>query len=213
MGAIERHGHADVVETSIRSVEEISSSPSPSPRRRWPWLIVLVALAAGVAAVLGVGFGRNPRVVESVLLDRPAPPLTGRTLDGGAFDLADHRGEVVVLNVWASWCTVCREEHADLEAAARRLAPYPVQFVGLNTQDKLEDARKFIEEMGGSSYPNVRDSDGRKGLDWGIFGVPETFIVDQRGRVRAKAVGAVTEEWLVSSVGGLLAEERAGRSR
>ncbi|MDP8931144.1 MAG: redoxin domain-containing protein [Actinomycetota bacterium] len=180
-------------------------------RRRWLWLSLLLAVAVGAAAVLGVGFGRDPSLVESVLLDRPAPPLAGRTLEGGVFDLDDHGGQVVVVNVWASWCTVCREEHPELEVAARRLAPHGVRFVGLNTQDSVEDARAFLEEMGGSSYPSVRDPDGRKALDWGVFGVPETFLVDQRGRVRAKTVGAVTQEWLVGSAARLLAEDTAGR--
>ncbi len=183
------------------------AEPDGGRRRRWPWLSLLLAVAIGAAAVLSVGFGRDPSVVESVLLDRPAPPLAGQTLEAGFFDLDDHRGEVVVVNVWASWCTVCKEEHPDLEAAARRLAPHGVQFVGLNTQDTVEDARAFLEEMGGSSYPNVRDPDGRKALDWGVFGVPETFLVDQRGRVRAKTVGAITEEWLVGSAARLLAED------
>ena len=205
--------HADALEQPGSPADETSPSPPPSRRsRRWPWLVILMLVAAGLAAVLAVGFGRNPRVVESVLLDRPAPPLAGPTLDGGTFDLADHRGKVVVVNVWASWCTVCREEHPDLEAAARRLAAHPVQFVGLNTQDKHDDAREFLEDMGGSSYPSVQDPDGRKGLDWGIFGVPETFVVDQRGRVRAKAVGAVTEQWLIANVGALVAERETRRS-
>lgn len=75
--------------------------------------------------------------MPSVLLDEPAPELTGPTLGGGTFDIADHRGEVVVVNVWACWCTVCREEHPELEAAAARLEPLGVQFVGLNTQDTI----------------------------------------------------------------------------
>lgn len=180
---------------------------SPGRRRRWLWLGVLLAVAVGAAVVLGVGFGRDPTVVESVLLDEPAPPLSGRTLGGGSFDLAGQRGGIVVVNVWASWCTVCKEEHPELEAAARRLAPHGVQFVGLNTLDTVEDAGVFLEEMGGSSYPSVRDPNGRKAVDWGVFGVPETFLVDQRGRVRAKIVGAVTEEWLVDGAARLLAED------
>lgn len=182
-----------------------TQEPHPGRRRRGLWLGALLVAAVGVAAILGVGFGRDPRIVESVLLDEPAPPLSGRTLGGGSFDLDAHLDQVVVVNVWASWCTVCKEEHPELEAAARRLASHGVQFVGLNTQDTVEDARAFLQEMGGSSFPSVRDPNGRKALDWGVFGVPETFLVDQRGHVRAKIVGAVTEEWLVARAVQLLA--------
>ncbi len=171
-----------------------------TPRRRWPWLAALLLVATFVAWVLSVGFGRDPTVVPSVLMDRPAPPLAGPTLEGPPFDLATHRGQVVVVNVWASWCTACKEEHLELEAAARRLSPHGVQFVGINTQDTVEAARAFLDEMGGSSYPSVLDPDGRKAVDWGVFGVPETFIVDPDGTVRAKAVGAVNEEWVVRTV-------------
>lgn len=171
---------------------------SPGRRRRWLWLGVLLAVAVGAAVVLGVGFGRDPRVVESVLLDEPAPPLSGRTLGDGSFDLAGQRGEIVVVNVWASWCTVCKEEHPELEAAARRLAPHGVQFVGLNTLDTVEDARAFLEEMGGSSYPSVRDPNGRKAVDWGgvrgardVLGGPARAGAgqDRRSRHRGMAGG------------------------
>lgn len=157
--------------------------------------------------VLGVGFGRDPAVVESVHLDKPAPPLKGATLDGGQFDLADHQGQVRVVNVWASWCTACREEHPELIAAARRLAPNDVQFAGINFQDRRSDALAMLEEMGDNPYPSVVDRNGRIAIDWGVFGVPETFIVDQDGRVRAKAVGAVTEKWIVATVALLLNEQ------
>ena len=170
------------------------------PRRRWPWLAALIVVVTVVASVLSVGFGRDPTVVQSVFLDRAAPVLTGRTLDGPPFDLSEHRGNVAVVNVWASWCTACKEEHPELEAAAQRLSPQGVQFVGINTQDTDEAARDFLDEMGGSSYPSVLDPDGRKSVDWGVFGVPETFIVDADGNVRAKAVGAVNQEWLVRTV-------------
>ena len=184
-------------------VEDIGAAPaadgSALPRRRWPWLAVLLLVAAAVAAVLSIGFGRDPTVVQTVFLDRAAPALAGPTLDGPPFDIADHRGKVVVVNVWASWCTACKKEHPELEAAAQRLSGPDVQFVGINTQDTLPDARAFMEEMGESSYPSVRDPDGRKAVDWGIFGVPETFIIDPQGTVRAKAVGAVNEEWVVQT--------------
>jgi cytochrome c biogenesis protein CcmG/thiol:disulfide interchange protein DsbE len=186
--------------------DDVGARPRRSSRRRWLWLVLLVVVAAGVAAAGTVGFGRDPRVVQSVLLDKPAPPLVGATLDGGAFDLADHRAQLVVVNVWASWCTACKKEHPELEAAAQRLADSGVQFVGINTQDTVPAAQRFLEDMGGSSYPSVLDPDGRKSLDWGVFGVPETFFVDASGRVRVKAVGAVNEDFLLATAAGLLAE-------
>lgn len=129
--------------------------------------------------------------------------LSGRTLAGGNFDLDDYRGKVVVVNVWASWCTACEQEHPELEAAARLLVPDGVQFVGLNTQDTDAAARRFLSGMGGSSYPSVRDPAARKAVDR----VPERFPVDGRGYVRAKAVGAVTRRWLIDNAARLLAED------
>ena len=167
-------------------------------------LLVLMAFGVGATAVLAVGFGRDPSIVPSELIDEPAPALAGPTLEGGRVDLREHAGKVVVVNVWASWCTVCREEHPELEAAAAQLAPSAVRFVGINTQDTIDDAKRFLQEMGGSSYPSVLDPDGRKAVDWGVFGVPETFLIDQRGHVRAKIVGKVTREWLVSGARLLL---------
>lgn len=169
----------------------------------------VVALAGLLVVVLSAGFGRDPRIVPSVHMDRPAPPLAGETLEGGSFDRTDHSGEVVVVNFWASWCTACKREHPELVAAATRLGPYPVQFVGVDFQDTVVDARAMLAEMGAFPYPSVLDPRGAVGVDWGIFGVPETFVVDPRGRVRAKATGAVTEEWLLDVVGMLLAEDTA----
>ncbi|MGH3665573.1 MAG: TlpA family protein disulfide reductase [Egibacteraceae bacterium] len=166
----------------------------------------VVAVAGLLTVVLSAGFGRDPRIVPSVHMDRPAPPLAGETLEGGRFDRADHAGKVVVVNFWASWCTACKREHPDLVAAATRLRPFPVQFVGVNSQDTVEDARAVLAEMGAYPYPSVVDPRGTAGVDWGIFGVPETFVVDPRGRVRAKVTGAVTEDWLLV-VGMLLAED------
>ena len=176
----------------------------PRGRRRWPWLLGLVVVAIGVFAVLSTGFGRDPTVVESVLLNEPAPPLHGPTLDGGDFDLAEHRGQVVVVNVWASWCVPCRREYPLLEQAAVRLAPYDVQFVGINTQDTPEDAQAFLDELGGSGYPSVLDPAGRWAVEWGTFGVPETFVVDQDGRLREKRIGELTPGWIVQAVAPLL---------
>jgi cytochrome c biogenesis protein CcmG/thiol:disulfide interchange protein DsbE len=163
-------------------------------------------VAVAVTAVFSAGFGRDPTVVESVLLDRPAPSLSGPTLDGGAFDLGDHRGEVVLVNVWASWCVPCRREYPVLEQAARDLSPSGVQFVGINTQDTAEDANAFLDEMGGANYPSVLDPEGRLAVEWGTFGIPETFVIDRSGRLRSKVIGEVSTDWIMRTVLPLLDE-------
>ncbi|MDP8971266.1 MAG: redoxin domain-containing protein [Actinomycetota bacterium] len=184
---------------------ERPQAPSASPpRRRWPWLALVAAAGVAVTAVLGTGFGRDPSVVDSVLLDKPAPPLAGPTLDGGSFDLADHRGRVVVVNVWASWCDPCRREYPLLEQAARELGPRGVQIVGIDTQDTVEDAKAFLEQMGGENFPNVLDPDSRVALEWGVFGVPETFVVDRNGWLRAKHIGELSPGWIEAAVLPLL---------
>ena len=128
----------------------VPAPPDRRGRRHWLWLCAVLTITTATAAVLAAVSDSDSEPVEVILLDEPAPALNGDTLDGPPFSLADHRGEVVVVNVWASWCTVCKEEHPDLEAAARKLAPGGVQFVGLDTMDTVEDARTFLKAMGGS---------------------------------------------------------------
>ncbi len=184
-------------------VREDGAPPRRSPRRGLG-LTVVLTIGALLAVVLGTGLGRNPRVVDSVLVDGPAPPLAGATLDGDNFDLADHRGEVVLVNVWASWCVPCRREYPLLQQAQRELGPLGVQLVGINTQDSDEEARAFLDGLGGENYPSVLDPDGRLAVEWGIFGVPETFVVDQDGRLVARHVGELSGEWLTTNVLPLL---------
>lgn len=191
---------------------ETTTAPQPvaaddavtSRRRRWPWFLLVVAFAVTGAVVLGNGFGRDPTVVDTVLMDQRAPALTGPTLEGGSFDIAEHEGQIVVVNVWASWCGPCRREHPVLQEAARQLMPLGVAFVGINTQDRPDDARAFLDELGSLPYPSVLDRDGRWAVEWGTFGVPETFVVDADGRIRAKRIGELTEGWVVEAVRPLL---------
>lgn len=182
------------------------TEPVTPRRRRWPWLLLLALVGLSAVVVLSVGLGRDPAVVDSVLLDEPAPELAGPTLGGGTFDLDDHRGKVVLVNVWASWCPPCRREYPLLERAGAQLPASDFQLVGIDTQDTEEDARAFLDEMGGSNYPNVLDPDSRWGVEWGIFGVPETFVVDRDGRLRAKYVGELQPGWIEETVAQLLAE-------
>jgi len=139
-----------------------------------------------------------------------APDVVGTTLDGDTFDLADHRGEVVVMNVWASWCAPCRAEAPTLVAAAHDLGPDGVQFVGLDTRDSDTSARGFVEKFG-IPYPNLIDRDGRLQL---LFSdtlppqaIPSTLVIDKQGRVAARALGRVSESSLRGLVEPLLAEK------
>ncbi len=144
----------------------------------------------------------------------PAPDLVGTTLDGGTFRLADHLGEVVVLNVWASWCAPCRAEAPTLAALSNELEDRGVQFVGLDTRDSDETARSFVERFG-IEYPNVIDSDGRLQL---LFGdslppqaIPSTIVMDPQGRVAARALGKVSESSLRGMIEPLLPANATGQ--
>jgi cytochrome c biogenesis protein CcmG/thiol:disulfide interchange protein DsbE len=178
-----------------------------SPRSRWPRRIALLALAAliGVAAAFGTRFGTDPAVVDSPLIGRPAPDVTLPYLErDGELSLADLRGQVVVVNFWASWCVPCREEHADLVTAAQRYRDRDVTFVGIVYQDQPDQAIAFLDELG-RGYDHLTDPRSRAAIDFGVFGVPETFFVDPQGTVVAKVVGKSDLALLSSTVETILA--------
>jgi thiol-disulfide isomerase/thioredoxin len=141
-----------------------------------------------------------------------APDFTATTLDGGTFRLSDHRGEVVVVNVWASWCAPCRAEAPVLAKAATDLTGKGVQFVGLDTRDSDTSARAYVQKFG-LAYPNVIDRDGQVQL---LFAdslppqaIPSTLVIDRQGRVAARALGTVSESSVRGMVEPLLAEKAA----
>ena len=155
----------------------------------------LLPLAAFVVLLvfLGVGLGLNPREVPSPLIGKPAPAFTLARLDDASqkIGLADMQGRVWMLNVWASWCAPCRQEHALVQDIARsKLVP----VVGLNYKDTRSNAIQWLAEMGNPYQATLFDGDGRVGIDFGVYGVPETFIIDQQGIVRMKHVGPLTPE-------------------
>lgn len=154
--------------------------------------------------VFGTGFGRDPSVVESALIDRPAPPLAGPGLEGGQVDIDDYRGTVMLVNVWASWCEACRSEHPILVAVQDELGRDSLKIIGINMSDTREDALAFLDEMGGSNYPSVVDPEARHAVEWGTFALPETYLVDRDGTIVQKAVGPVTAEWITENVVPLL---------
>jgi cytochrome c biogenesis protein CcmG/thiol:disulfide interchange protein DsbE len=150
----------------------------------------IIAPAIAVLALLAYGFVVEPRYIRSPLLSRPAADFTLRLLDGGELALSQLRGKVVFLNFWASWCPPCRAEARDLEAAWQRYKSDGVVFVGVNTLDDESRARAFIEEFG-ITYPNGRDQGGRITVDYGVWGLPETFFIDREGRITYKHVGTL----------------------
>jgi cytochrome c biogenesis protein CcmG/thiol:disulfide interchange protein DsbE len=178
-------------------------APSHRARRRWWGVLVLVVLVALTGIVLAEPF-RDEDPARSVLLGRPAPPLVGPTLDGERFDLADWEGEIVLVNVWASWCAPCRRELPLLASAHDVLGPRGLRIVGINVRESPEAARAFLEEYGGMAWPSVLDQDGTRAVDWGTFALPETYLVGRDGTIVAKAVGEIDAAWIDQNVVPLL---------
>ena len=172
--------------------------------RRWRWILPLSALP--VLALLAYGFRLNPRDVPSPLIGRPAAPFTLTTFDGGTLSLEAQRGKVVVVNFWASWChPACYDEAPALERSWRAYRDRGVVVVGVDIQDTVDAARKFITDFS-LSFPNARDVAGKVSVDYGVYGVPETFFIDRKGLIRAKHVGALTDEAFRAEVDRLLGE-------
>lgn len=143
-----------------------------------------------LVVVLGIGLTLNSEEVPSPLIGKAAPAFELPLLSdpNARFSPADMAGQVWVLNVWASWCVACREEHEILQQLAdENIAP----IVGLNYKDKPENARQWLDNMGNFYALSVMDRDGRAGIDWGVYGVPETFIIDPEGRIQYKHIGPV----------------------
>jgi cytochrome c biogenesis protein CcmG/thiol:disulfide interchange protein DsbE len=163
--------------------------------------------------LLAYGFRTDPRAVPSPLVGRPAPPFALTTFDGKAVSLEAHRGKVVVLNFWASWCyPACYDEAPVLEASWRRVQAEGVVVLGIAIQDKDPASLEFIQRFG-LTFPNAPDPAGKVSIDYGVYGVPETFVIDRRGVIRRKHVGGVTDAVFRESVEPLLRESAASGTR
>lgn len=168
------------------------------PRRIWRMALPL-AVFASLVLVLGLGLRHDPRELPSPLVGRPAPAFRVPTLVGKTPQLAleDLRGQVWMLNVWASWCTACRIEHPTLLDFAGTGA---LPVYGLNYKDKTPEALRWLVDQGDPYEASLSDPDGRLGLEFGVYGVPETFIIDREGVVRFKHVGPLTPQVLQDEV-------------
>jgi cytochrome c biogenesis protein CcmG/thiol:disulfide interchange protein DsbE len=148
-----------------------------------------------MAGFLAVGLNRDPREVPSPLVDKPAPAFKLPRLDAPEqmISTQDLRGQVWLLNVWASWCVACRQEHPLLVDLARAGT---VKVYGLNYKDKREDALGMLRKTGDPYVKSVSDTEGLVGIDYGVYGVPETFVIDKQGVIRYKQIGPITPEAL-----------------
>jgi cytochrome c biogenesis protein CcmG/thiol:disulfide interchange protein DsbE len=170
----------------------------------------VVAAFAALVGLLAAGLTRNPREVPSPLIGKPAPAFDLPLLHAPEkrFAQKDMLGKVWVLNVWASWCPPCLVEHPVVTALAKSgLAP----VVGLNYKDRREDALPWLQRNGDPFQLSVADADGRIAMDYGVYGVPETYVIDRRGTIRYKHIGPLTPEVVRDKVEPLLKElGRAG---
>jgi cytochrome c biogenesis protein CcmG/thiol:disulfide interchange protein DsbE len=167
-------------------------------RRRLTYFIP-IAVFAVIAVAFAVGLTLNPREIPSALIGKPVPefalpPVQGRSLGLSSEDL---RGEVSIVNVWASWCAECKREHPVLMDLARR---HVVALHGLNYKDRPDAAQAWLDGLGDPYTRNGADRDGRVAIDWGVYGVPETFVVDRRGRIAYKHIGAMTERLVAEKI-------------
>jgi cytochrome c biogenesis protein CcmG, thiol:disulfide interchange protein DsbE len=168
-------------------------------------LLIPLGVFLVLCAFLLVGLWRDPREVPSPLIGKPAPSFVLAQLHEPAKTLgpADLKGQVWLLNVWASWCVSCREEHPLLvELAKAKVVP----IVGLNYKDESAAGRRWLAQYGDPYNASVVDRDGRVGLDWGVYGVPETFVVDKAGTIRYKQIGPITAEALEKKILPLVRE-------
>ena len=152
-----------------------------------------------VLSLLAWGFTREPKFIPTPLLAKPAPAFSLTLFDGRVLRLEALRGKVVFLNFWASWCPPCRAEARMLEAAWRGYRGRDVVFLGINIQDKEEAARKFLAEFD-VTYPNGMDPGSKIAIDYGVWGLPETFIIDRAGRITYKHVGALGMDTVIAKV-------------
>ena len=156
-----------------------------------------------LAVFLAVGLGLNPREVPSPLIDKEAPAFRLPQLRDPGLTLGtdDLKGKVWMLNVWASWCVACLDEHPILvEFSKRNVLP----IYGLNYKDKREDALAWLGKHGNPYTMSIQDGDGRVGIDYGVYGVPETYVIDRNGIIRYKRIGPVTVQILQEKILPLL---------
>lgn len=172
----------------------------------WRHALLGAAAALPVIALLAFGLTRDPRSLDSPLPGRAAPDFVLPLMfSEDSVRLAELRGNVIVLNFWASWCVPCLAEHPVLTQAATAYHDRGVRFLGVLYRDSPENADRWIQRLGGASYPSAEDDGSRTAIDYGLSGVPETFIIGRDGVIAHKHLGPVTADQMARYIEPLLA--------
>lgn len=191
---------------SVATSSHVAAGERAERRIRAGFLVPIVFFVV-LAIALGWGLTRDPSLIPSVLIGKPVPefdlpPVQGRTL---GLSRADLKGEVSLVNVFASWCTACRDEHPMF---MRLKEDGIVPIHGINYKDRPQDAARWLRELGDPYTRTGADRDGRVSIEWGVYGVPETFVIDRDGRIVFKQVGPVTPKVYRDKIGPLIEELR-----
>jgi cytochrome c biogenesis protein CcmG/thiol:disulfide interchange protein DsbE len=172
-------------------------------RRRTRLLVSVAAAVAVIVALLATGLGRNPSVIASPLVGHSAPNFTLPQLDGPPITLSKLRGQIIVINFWASWCTECQNEQASLDRTWQHFQDSGVVVIGVNFEDTATDARNYVRAAG-VTYPIVEDAGSRTALAYGLRGVPETFVVNRSGHIVNHDIGLVDASQLAGEINSML---------
>jgi cytochrome c biogenesis protein CcmG/thiol:disulfide interchange protein DsbE len=162
-------------------------------------VIITLLIIGPLLALLAYGFSRDSHYIVSPLLAKPATPFTLSLFNGRKLTLEDLRGKAVFLNFWASWCVPCRDEARELEAAWQKVKDKNMVFLGVAVQDTDKDALEFLKEFK-VTYPNGKDETAKIAVDYGTWGIPESFFIDPQGRITYKHVGGILAALVVSKL-------------
>ena len=173
-----------------------ADGPPAAPKLRF---LLPLGIFAVLVVFLAIGLNLNPREVPSPLIGKPAPAFDLPQLHQpqARFSPAEMQGKVWLLNVWASWCVSCRQEHPLLVELAKADV---VPIYGLNYKDQREDALRWLKQFGDPYLLSIADTEGRVGIDYGVYGVPETYVIDKAGVIRYKQIGPVTQDVLEKKI-------------
>ena len=197
-------------EMSARATASTEAAPPPQSRRHRLFFLLPLAVFVGLAATFLFGLGRDPSLVPSPLIGKSVPVFSLPPLQGRAHGLSsdDLKGKVSLVNVFASWCVACREEHP-LLMALKEHAIVPIN--GIDYKDKPADAAAWLAAMGDPYARIGADLNGRVAIDWGVYGVPETFVIGRDARIAFKQIGPITPQVLDKTILPLIARLRRSR--